>query len=70
MNSFHALGLRPDHVPETLAAMASAPDGTVEAIRHSVHPWTAIMWHPEREAPYDEADLALIAASLTNMGRT
>ena len=69
VNSFHTLGLRPDHVPLSLAAVARAPDGTVEAVRHRVHPWTAIMWHPEREHPYDSADLALFAASLTNIGR-
>lgn len=29
-------------------ALACAPDGTVEAMKHSELPWLGVMWHPER----------------------
>lgn len=64
VNSFHALGLRPVGVPDALACLAVATDGTVEAVRHKQLPWTAIMWHPEREVHAVTADLAIIEDAL------
>lgn len=64
VNSFHAFGVMPDGLPEVLRPVAHAPDGTVEAVRHAVHPWTAIMWHPERERPFNADDLDLVAGAL------
>ena len=64
VNSFHTLCLRRDELPETLSCLALAPDDTVEAVRHKQFPWTAIMWHPEREQDAAAADLALIRRAL------
>lgn len=64
VNSFHALGIRREDLPSKVSCLALAPDGTVEAIQHDRLPWTAIMWHPEREARTVAADLAIIAYAL------
>jgi gamma-glutamyl-gamma-aminobutyrate hydrolase PuuD len=58
VNSFHGFGTR-DTVPE-LEVLARASDGVVEFLRHRSEPILAQMWHPERESPYDDADLARI----------
>ena len=46
INSWHAFGI------ETLApdwqALATAGDGTLEAMQHIDLPWFGVMWHPER----------------------
>ena len=58
VNSFHAYGATAT-VAE-LEVLARAPDGVVEALRHRDEPILGQMWHPERESPYDAADLARI----------
>lgn len=65
VNSFHNYSISTLDLPQTLESLAHAPDGTVEAVRHRDHPWTAIMWHPERERPHVDGDLSLISAALT-----
>lgn len=35
-------------------------DGVIEKIVHKIFPWQGIMWHPEREKPYDPYDLKLL----------
>lgn len=60
VNSFHDYGT----VTPSLAnyeILARAPDGVVEMIRHHHLPWLGLGWHPERQHPYDPADLAIIA---------
>lgn len=69
VNSFHLLGVNPLGLPSQLEAVAFCSDGTIEAIRHRKMPWTAIMWHPERERPFLEVDIALIASALEGRGR-
>lgn len=64
VNSFHGLGIPRENLPSALSCLALAPDGTVEAIRHDWLPWTAIMWHPEREAQAVTADLDIIEHAL------
>lgn len=59
VNSFHAWGLRPEHLGQQLAALALAEDGTVEALAHETHRIAGIMWHPERESPPSTLDLSL-----------
>lgn len=58
VNSFHAYGAT-ETVAE-LEVLARAPDGVVEALRHRDEPILGQMWHPERESPYDVADLTRI----------
>jgi len=64
VNSFHRLAIAPDGLAADLEATASAPDGTIEAVQHRHLPWTGIMWHPERERPFADADLGLVADAL------
>jgi len=64
VNSFHALGLQQEDLPDSLTPLAIAQDGTAEAVQHKQHPWTAVMWHPEREDPSVKADVILIKEAL------
>jgi len=59
VNSYHNYGLTRDDVADDLAIVATASDGTVEAIAHTEHPLLGIMWHPERETPSTELDRKL-----------
>jgi gamma-glutamyl-gamma-aminobutyrate hydrolase PuuD len=60
VNSFHNWGIPPDQLGEALFPMAITADGTVEALSHVTQKVAGIMWHPERENPFDEADLTLV----------
>lgn len=67
VNSFHRLAILPDGLAAELKATAWAPDGTVEAVKHRRLPWTGVMWHPEREAPFAEDDVKLVTDALTGL---
>lgn len=56
VNSFHNWGLAA--CPRDYAVLATAPDGTIEAMRHRALRWEGWMWHPEREAPFASEDIA------------
>ncbi|WP_020163071.1 gamma-glutamyl-gamma-aminobutyrate hydrolase [Methyloversatilis discipulorum] len=56
VNSFHNWGLAA--CPQDYAVLATAPDGSIEAMRHGKRRWEGWMWHPEREAPFGETELA------------
>lgn len=58
VNSYHNLGTCVS-VPE-LSVWALAEDGIIKAIRHTKHPLTGIMWHPERNNPFNAEDIALV----------
>jgi putative glutamine amidotransferase len=46
-----------------LAAVAHAPDGTIEAVEMSEHPWLiAVQWHPELTADRDPSQQRLFDA--------
>lgn len=57
VNSYHRFAARESRPP--LDVWAVSDDGVVKAIRHSALPVTAIMWHPERMAPFSESDVQL-----------
>ena len=57
VNSFHHFAAFDSRPP--LEVWAVADDGVVKAIRHSAEPFTGIMWHPERSAPFSPADVVL-----------
>lgn len=61
VNSFHGLGVTREGLPADLAPLASAPDGTVEAVAHRHLRQWGILWHPER-APHDPRDRELVRA--------
>lgn len=51
VNSYHDYGITAGDLAPSLDAVATAPDGTVEAARHRTLPWIGVMWHPERAMP-------------------
>ncbi len=58
VNSYHEFGLMAAKVP--LLVAGKAPDGSTEAVRHESLPIAAIGWHPERETPFCEDDIAMV----------
>lgn len=68
VNSFHAWGVPAEGLGDELEALARDADGRIEALRHRTRAWLGIMWHPEREQPFAEADLQLIRAHLGEDG--
>ncbi len=58
VNSYHQLGCY-DNTTE-LQVVAQAADGVIKAVRHPTLSLQGIMWHPERETPFSQADLQLI----------
>lgn len=55
VNSFHSLAL--NALPAGYRTLATADDGSIEAMRHRTLPWEGWMWHPERETPWDPEDI-------------
>ena len=62
VNSYHAQGLVPDMALSAIRILATAQDGTVEAMCMDGRPTLGLMWHPERESIPSEQDVALIRA--------
>lgn len=59
-NSFHDWGVRLEGLAKALQSCLTAPDGTIEAVKHRQQDWIGIMWHPERETPFSPTDIRLI----------
>lgn len=55
INSFHGFGTR--NLPEPLLVEAVAHDGVIEAFRHADAAIHGRFWHPERNDPFDPADI-------------
>ena len=55
VNSFHNYGLA--ECPRGFEVTARAEDGEIEAIRNTALHWEGWMWHPERERPFQSADI-------------
>ncbi|MCH8502341.1 MAG: gamma-glutamyl-gamma-aminobutyrate hydrolase family protein [Aliidiomarina sp.] len=66
VNSYHNQAILQNDCPEAFEVLATTEDGVVEAFRHKQRNWLGIMWHPEREVPFQESDLALIQAHFRN----
>ncbi|MEO3431134.1 gamma-glutamyl-gamma-aminobutyrate hydrolase family protein [Pelagibius sp. CAU 1746] len=60
VNSFHDLGIAA--CPSDFEPRAQAPDGSVEAFVHKTLGWEGWMWHPEREATFNDIDTARLRA--------
>lgn len=56
VNSFHNWGVSAEGVAESLIPQCLSAEGEVEAFLHHRLAWAGIMWHPEREAPFRDAD--------------
>ncbi|WP_292433759.1 gamma-glutamyl-gamma-aminobutyrate hydrolase family protein [Methylobacter sp.] len=55
VNSFHRFAVAV--CPPGFTVAATSEDGCIEAIRHETLPWQGWMWHPEREAVFQLADM-------------
>ncbi len=55
VNSYHQWGSKGNQTP--LNVFAKSSDGVVKAVRHPKLPVYGIMWHPERLAPFEKADI-------------
>lgn len=59
VNSYHEYGILQTDVGGELEVVSTAPDGTVECVRHPQYPLWGIMWHPERKTQSSEFDRRL-----------
>ena len=64
VNSYHSYGIPKRGLGEDLLALAFDGDGNIEAFKHSSLRIHGIMWHPERETPFNEHDLRFIRKAL------
>ena len=64
VNSYHTYGIPEGGLGENLSALAFDREGNIEAFKHSTHRVYGIMWHPERETPFNEHDLEFIKKAL------
>tara|TARA_B100002019_G_scaffold276537_1_gene275446 strand:+ start:124 stop:735 length:612 start_codon:yes stop_codon:yes gene_type:complete len=55
VNSYHNYAI--DVCPKNFHVLATSLDGEIEAIRHNSLNWEGWMWHPEREAKFNNFDL-------------
>jgi N5-(cytidine 5'-diphosphoramidyl)-L-glutamine hydrolase len=60
VNSFHEWGLPINKLSDQLKPCVYDREHFVEAARHKSLKWVGIMWHPEREDPFQDGDLQLI----------
>jgi gamma-glutamyl-gamma-aminobutyrate hydrolase PuuD len=59
VNSYHQYCIG-DILPDQLIPIGyDSNDGTIEAFVHREFPLLGVMWHPERNQPYEEIDLKL-----------
>ncbi len=62
VNSYHGLCVGRDQLASDLTACALTDRGEVEAVCHRTNKIGAVMWHPEREKPFNEEDRAMLRA--------
>jgi N5-(cytidine 5'-diphosphoramidyl)-L-glutamine hydrolase len=58
--SYHDFGLTEDDTASDLVVVATAEDGSIEAFAHKDESHAGIMWHPERDGPPRDHDIALL----------
>ena len=68
VNSFHNFGVLQEDLGPHVRAIATAPDGSVEAIAHETLRQWAVMWHPERP-PGENQSVGLLRALLSQRAR-
>jgi N5-(cytidine 5'-diphosphoramidyl)-L-glutamine hydrolase len=64
VNSYHGWGTRQNVA--ALETWAIAEDGIIKAVRHCSAPVMGVMWHPERNLPFDAEDLVLFRKLISN----
>ncbi len=57
VNSYHELGAKNASAP--LLVESKSDDGVLKAISHESLSITGIMWHPERQQPFEQEDIDL-----------
>ena len=60
VNSFHEYGIDEKDLSNNFEILATDLEGNVEAFSDKKNNLMGIMWHPEREAPFNVFDLELI----------
>jgi putative glutamine amidotransferase len=65
VNSYHKFAAR--SAPAELFETGLSADRVVEAVRGKRDHVLGLMWHPEREAPFDEADIRLVGMALRGL---
>ena len=66
VNSFHNFAAL-DSIHD-LRIVGRSDDGVVEAIRHQHFPIQGIMWHPERNSPFQEFDINFVKSFFFKKG--
>ncbi len=62
VNTFHNWAISPKDFATSLQALAHDENDNIEAFCHVTKPIIGIMWHPEREKPFKDADIKLIGS--------
>jgi len=57
VNSYHNFGIL--DYPNSLEITAQSKDGVIEALKHKDKMIVGIMWHPERNLPFDKQDIEM-----------
>jgi len=60
VNSYHSWGIDANGLAKDLDIIAIDNDGNIEAFEHKNKKLLGIMWHPEREMPFNKLDIQLI----------
>lgn len=64
VNSYHNWGISREGLSKHLSAIAVDEDDYVEAFHHAKKRVLGLMWHPERETPFNQLDLKLLEGFL------
>jgi gamma-glutamyl-gamma-aminobutyrate hydrolase PuuD len=64
VNSYHNWSIAPMDLAPGLSALAVDESGNIEAFQHKEKRLLGIMWHPEREEPFNPLDINLIKSIL------
>lgn len=60
VNSYHSWGIMQDNLAPPLSPIAKDSQGNIEAFVNDEETLLGIMWHPERESPFNEMDIKLL----------
>jgi len=60
VNSYHNWSISPDDIANKLRPIAIDKNGNIEAFEYIENNLLGIMWHPEREQPFNPLDIDLI----------
>ena len=65
VNSYHNWGIPKTNLASQFISIAEDDDGFVEAYISIKHRLLGIMWHPERDVPFDPINIDLMESFLT-----